>query len=146
MKAEDSTPEWFQLAKADAFEPKPKNKRVLRAMALATPLFVLGAGMVFAQTQDSPTASASSLVATSAATADPISLSTTPTATTPDSAPAASEPATSAPAPRSGSNAVSISQTSSVTPTTQTSITIKKPAITMPTGGGDDDERDSDDD
>lgn len=144
MKAEDSTPEWFQLAKADAFEPKPKNKRVLRAMALATPLFVLGAGMVFAQTQDSPTASASGLVATSAATADPISLSTTPTATAPVSA--AAEPATSAPATRSAGNAVSISQTSSVTPTTQTSITIKKPAITMPTGGGDDDARDSDDD
>lgn len=113
-------------------------------MALATPLFVLGAGMVFAQTQDSPTASASGLVATSAATADPISLSTTPTATAPVSA--AAEPATSAPATRSAGNAVSISQTSSVTPTTQTSITIKKPAITMPTGGGDDDARDSDDD
>lgn len=137
MKAEDSTPEWFQMAQADGFEPKPTSKRMMRIMALATPLFVLGAGLVFAQTQDSPTAVASGLgstVSTSATpSADPISLSTTPSATAPVTTTAAT------------SNAVAISQASSVTPSAKASITIKKPAITMPTGGGED-ERDSDDD
>lgn len=135
MEAEDSTPEWFKMAQADGFEPKPKSKRVLRIMALATPLFVLGAGLVFAQTQDSPTAVASGVsstasVSTSATpSADPISLSTP--------APTSSAPST----------AVQVSQASSVTPSARASITIKKPAITMPTGGGEDDGlRSSDDD
>lgn len=139
MSPENSTPEWFQMAQADAFEPKPKSKRVVRIMALATPLLVLGAGLVFAQTQDSPTAVASSTtsaVSTPAAT-DTISLSSTPTATTP-SPTAASTPA---------SNTIQVSQTATATTTPKASITIKKPGITMPTGGGEDDDlRSSDDD
>lgn len=139
MSPENSKPEWFQMTQADAFEPKPKSKRVVRIMALATPLFVLGAGMVFAQTQDSPTAQASSsttAVSTPAAT-DPISLSSAPVATTPSAAPVSA----------TASNAVQISQASSTTPSAKASITIKKPGIKMPTGGGDDDDlRSSDDD
>jgi len=136
MSPENSKPEWFQMAQADAFEPKPKSKRVVRIMALATPLLVLGAGLVFAQTQDSPTAVASS--STSAvSTTDPISLSSTPAATTP-SPTAASTPA---------SNTIQVSQAATTTTTPKASITIKKPGITMPTGGGEDDGlRSSDDD
>lgn len=125
MSAEDTTPEWFQMAQEDGYAPKPKKNRVLRAAALATPLFVLGAGLVFAQTQDSPTAVASGTNTVSSASpaassaADPISLSTPTAAAT--------------------TNAVQVAQTSTAAPSARSSITIKKPAITMPTGGGDDD-------
>lgn len=135
MSPENSKPEWFQMAEADAFEPKPKSKRVVRVMVLATPLLVLGVGLVFAQTQDSPTAVASSTtsaVSTPAATG-PISLSSTPVATTPT---AASTPA---------SHTIQVSQATTTTP--KASITIKKPGIKMPTGGGEDNAlRSSDDD
>jgi hypothetical protein len=56
MSTENSKPEWFQMSDADAFEPKPASKKVMRIMALASPLFVLGAGLVFAQGQSSPIA------------------------------------------------------------------------------------------
>jgi len=132
MNTENSTPEWFQMAQGDGFEPKPKGKRALRIMALTAPLFVLGAGLVFAQTQESPTAVASGVATTASASSSstaPISLST---------------PAPTAP---SAGNTVQVAQTSSATPTAKASITIKKPAITMPTGGGEDDGlRTSDDD
>lgn len=136
MSPENSKPEWFQMAEEDAFQPKPKSKRVVRIMALATPLLVLGAGLVFAQTQNSPTAVANSntnAVSTAAIT-DPISLSSTPTATTPT---VASTPA---------SNAIQVSQAATTTPTQKASITIKKPGIKLPTGGEDDGLRSSDDD
>lgn len=80
MSPENSTPEWFQMAQADAFESKPKS-RVVRIIALAIPLLVLGAGLVFTQTQDSPSAVASSGTNTvsTAVTSTPISFSSTPT-------------------------------------------------------------------
>jgi hypothetical protein len=71
MSSENSKPEWFQMAQADAFEPKPASKKVLKIMALATPLFVLGAGLVFAQSQNSPSAVATALPTSSVATAAP---------------------------------------------------------------------------
>lgn len=125
MSTEETTPEWFQMAQADGYAPKPKKNRVLRAAALASPLFVLGAGLVFAQTQDTPTAVASA--STTVAAADPA----TNSATAPISL------ASSTPAPVAASNAIQVSQVTP--PTTRASITIKKPAITMPTGGGEDD-------
>ncbi len=139
MSPENSKPEWFQMAEEDAFEPKPKSKRVVRIMALATPLLVLGVGLVFAQTQDSPTAVANSNTnaVSTAATTDPISLSSTPAASTP------SPTAISTPA----SNAIQVSQVATTTATQKASITIKKPGIKLPTGGGEDDGlRSSDDD
>ena len=69
MSPANSKPEWFQLADGDAILPRPKSKRAVRIMALATPLLVLGAGLVFAQTQESPIAVASAV--TSAATQSP---------------------------------------------------------------------------
>jgi len=66
MTSENSKPEWFQMTDADTIPPQPKGKRAAWIMALATPLLVLGAGLVFAQTQGSPTAVASAV--TSAAT------------------------------------------------------------------------------
>jgi len=126
MSPEISKPEWFQLADADTPAPKLKGKRAVRIMALATPLLVLGAGLVFAQTQDSPTAVASAATST-ASTTDPIALSSTPAAT-----------------PTSAGNAVQVSQVAATSPSP--SITIKKPGIKMPTGGADDSLRNSDDD
>ena len=117
MSTENSKPEWFHMAQADAFEPKPASKKVLRIMALATPLFVLGAGFAVAQSQGSPSAVASSAVAvqTSAvATATPVSAVATATPT---------------------NSPIRISQVASVGP----AITIAKPAIKLPSGGGEDD-------
>lgn len=135
MSSEHSKPEWFQMADADAIPPRPTGKRVVRIMALATPLLVLGAGLVFAQTQDSPTAVASAVTSAATPTTDAIALSTTPSPSV------ASAPVT-APVTRT----FQVSQSNSTTQSP--SITIKKPAIaTLPTGGGEDDgERDSDDD
>jgi hypothetical protein len=138
MSPENSKPEWFQMADADATPPQPKSRRVIRIMALATPLLVLGAGLVFAQTQESPIAVASA--ATAATTATP--------ATTDATARSISPIVASAPRPSSTpvSSAVQVSQSS---PAPQSSsVTIAKPSIaTMPTGGGSDDGiRSSDDD
>ncbi len=121
MSAEDTTPEWFQMAQDDGYAPKPKKNKVLRVAALATPLFVLGAGLVFAQSQGSPTAVASASASLAAANPAPISL------------------ASSTPVSAGTANVVQVSQITPATPTTPASITIKRPAITMPTGGGDDD-------
>lgn len=123
MSAEINKPEWFQMAEADGVEPKPKRKRIVRIMALSTPLLVLGAGLVFAQSQESPSAVASvSSVALSPAANAPISIT-----------PAAASIPTASAAP--------VSQNSPA------SISIKKPGIaTMPTGGGEDTARTSDDD
>jgi hypothetical protein len=117
MSPENSKPEWFQMADADATPPRPKGKRAIRIMALASPLLVLGAGLVFAQTQDSPTALASAMEVPATTSPSPTTVSTPTTTSTPVSS--------SAP----------VSQPS---PTAQSSsITIKKPAIaTMPTGSG----------
>ena len=64
MSPANSKPEWFQLADGDVIPPRPKSKRAVRIMALATPLLVLGAGLVFAQTQESPIAVASAVTST----------------------------------------------------------------------------------
>ena len=120
MSTENSKPEWFQMSEADAFEPKPASKKVLRIMALATPLFVLGAGLVFAQSQSSPSALASSAAAvqTSAvAAARPASAVAAVAAATPASSP------------------IRISRVASVGP----AITIAKPGIKLPSGSGEDD-------
>ena len=63
MSSENSKPEWFQMAEADVLPPQSRGKRAVRIMALATPLLVLEAALVFAQTQDSPTAVASAVTA-----------------------------------------------------------------------------------
>ena len=137
MSSENSKPEWFQMTDADTIPPQAKGKRAIRIMALATPLLVLGAGLVFAQTQDSPTAVASAVTSAATSNGDRVSLSTTPapsaqaTASTSASAPVTTQVTTPA------STTIQVSQTS---PLTQSpSITIKKPAIaTLPAGGGDD--------
>ena len=121
MSPEKSKPEWFHMAEADAAPPQPKGRKVIRIMALATPLLVLGASMVFAQTQGTPTTLASAV--TSAASPVATSTASTPVST-----------------------AIQVAQTA---PATQSPpITIKKPAIaTIPTGGGENDAlRNSDDD
>lgn len=109
MSAENSKPEWFQMSQSDAFESKPASKRVLRIIALATPLFVLGAGLVFAQSQSTPGAVTTALPTTTVAA----------TTATP------------------ASNPVHITQAASTTQ--KAAITIAKPGIKLPTGGGDDD-------
>lgn len=122
MTPENPKPEWFQMTEGDGFDPKPASKRALKMLALATPLLVLGAGLVFAQSQDSPTALASASVSTAPAASTPISVST---------------PATTSP-----NAAVQVSQ---ATPTPSTPAAgITKPGIKLPTGG--DDARISDDD
>lgn len=139
MSSENSKPEWFQMAEADVFPPQSRGKRAVRIMALATPLFVLGAGLVFAQTQDSPTAVASAVTSAATPTTNPIALSTTPSPSV------ASAPVT-APASAPVTKTFQVSQSTSTTQSP--SITIKKPAIaTLPAGGGEDEgARDSDDD
>ncbi len=123
MNTENSKPEWFQLSQSDAFEPKPARKRALRVMALATPLLVLGAGLVYAQSQNSPVAVATALPQSSAAAApstqasDPIAI--TQSAATPASAP--------------------IRITQAAATTQRATITITKPGIKLPSGGGEDD-------
>ncbi len=135
MSSENSKPEWFQMTEAEVFPPQSKGKRAIRIMALTTPILVLGAGLVFAQTQGSPTAVASAVTSPTAAAVDPVSIASTPT---PSTQVAASTPVT-APA----STAIQVSLTSP-----NPSSTVKKPAIaTLPTGGGDDEGvRTSDDD
>lgn len=149
MSSENSKPEWFQMAEADVFPPQSRGKRVVRIMALATPLLVLGAGLVFAQTQDSPTAVASAVTSAATPTTDPIALSTTPSVA---SAPADAPASAPAPAPASAPVTAPVTKTFQVSQSNSTtqspSITIKKPAIaTLPTGGGEDEGvRESDDD
>jgi hypothetical protein len=109
VSPENSKPEWFQMADADAFESKPTSKKVMRIMALATPLLILGAELVVAQGQDSPSAVASS------ATALPLH-------------------STGASSPTS----VQISQAASTTQKAAITIK-KPGISTMPTGGGEDD-------
>jgi hypothetical protein len=109
MSTDNSKPDWFQMAEADAFEPKPATKKALRIMALATPLFVLGAGLAYAQSQINP-----NVVATAGSTTSLVT-------------------ATSSPA----SSPIHIT---SLTLTTQSaSITIRKPAIKLPSGGDEND-------
>ncbi len=157
MSPENSKPEWFQMAEADAVPATPKSKRGIRLMALATPLLVLGAGLSYAQTQGTSPADAGT---TAQAAANPIAIAST--ATTAASTPVASTPSASeSSAPNSSSHesskpastTVLVSQTSSKpTPTAPVSpaapATITKPGLTMPTGGGENDgqERSSDDD
>ena len=69
MSTENSKPEWFQMTEAGAFPTVSKAKRALRIMALSAPLLVLGAGFVYAQSQNSP--------GTTASAASPISTATT---------------------------------------------------------------------
>ena len=134
MSTENSKPEWFQMSEADAFEPKPASKKVLRIMALATPLFVLGAGLVFAQSQSSPSALASSAAAVQTSAV---------AAATPASSPirisrvASVGPAITIAKPGiklpSGSGEDDIS--SAVLSAPNSSTTITKPGIKLPSGG-----------
>lgn len=159
MSPENSKPEWFQMAEADAIPTTPKSRKGIRLMALATPLLVLGVGLAYAQTQGTSPADAGT---TAQAAANPISIASSSTA--PVSTPAASTPVASTSstsevsAPKASSRETStststtilVSQTSSTpTPVTPPAApTISKPGLTMPTGGGEDDgqERSSDDD
>lgn len=141
MSPENSKPEWFQLAEADAFPPQPKSRRIIRIMALAAPLFVLGAGFAFAQTQGNQAAVASTGTTTvsmgTPASTNPISVSSTPVANTP-SPTTASTPV---------SHRIQVSQAATTLTAPKTSITIKKPGIKLPSGGGEDGGvRNSDDD
>lgn len=72
MSPENSKPEWFHMAEADDTPPRPRGKRVIRIMALAIPLLVLGAGLVFAQTQDTPNAVASAATSASTPASTPV--------------------------------------------------------------------------
>lgn len=133
MNTENSTPEWFQMAQEDGFAPKPKSKRVIRVIAMASPLLVLGAGLVFASTQESPIAVASSAASPTHSSTTPMAVSSTAAANT------ATTPAATAPSAASATDlVVQASQTTSSTPTLRVSAPIKKPALTMPTGGEDD--------
>lgn len=76
MSTNESKPEWFQLAEADwAASPGAVNPKALKArrsnpiriMAISTPLLVLGAGLLFAQTQQAPDAFASATTSASSA-------------------------------------------------------------------------------
>ena len=71
MSTENSKPEWFQMAQTDAFEPKSGSKKLLRIMALAAALFVLGAGLALAQSQTTPNAVASPSATVQTATVAP---------------------------------------------------------------------------
>ena len=83
MSPENSKPEWFQLADGDAILPRPRSKRAVRIMALATPLLVLGAGLVFAQTQESPSAVASAVTSPAPRTTQVSYVATSPPTSSP---------------------------------------------------------------
>lgn len=165
MSPENSKPEWFQMADADDIALQSKSKRVIRIMALATPLLVLGAGLVFAQTQDSPSAVASG--ATSSTSPIALAPASTPLVSTPAaSAPTAATPTTTTPATSTPATSIAVAS-APVTPTPATSapapavieVSQNSPSVNLqniplksgikaPSGGGDDDatERSSDDD
>ena len=80
MSPENSKPEWFQMADADPIPANPKSKKGIRMMALATPLLVLGAGLVYAQTQGTSPADAGT---TAQAAANPTAIARASNAATP---------------------------------------------------------------
>jgi hypothetical protein len=119
MSPENSKPEWFQMADADATPPRPKSKRAIRIMALATPLFVLGAGLAIAQNQSVPNAVAS------------LAVTVQTTAVT------AATPASSVAVAAQASSPIKISQAASTT--TPAAVALAKPGIKLPSGDGEDD-------
>jgi hypothetical protein len=122
MSTEDPKPEWFQMAQTEVFATKPRGKKVLRIMALATPLFVLGAGLALAQSQTSPSNVLRSAAAAQTSTVAPATPATPTSSLT---------PATSTSTP------VQISHTTGTTQ--RAAITIAKPGSKLPTGGEEDD-------
>ncbi|MBI3429509.1 MAG: hypothetical protein HY050_05560 [Actinobacteria bacterium] len=59
----NSKPEWFQLTEADQIQARPKVNRAARILALASPLLVVGMGVIVAQNGNAPTAIASAVQA-----------------------------------------------------------------------------------
>lgn len=76
-------PAWFQLIEGDQFQPRPRVNRVARALALATPLLVLGTGFLVAQNADGQGVPANSIRVASA----PSSIKATPSSSQPTVAP-----------------------------------------------------------
>ena len=137
VSQEVSKPEWFQMADADDIPPVQKSRRFIRIMALASPLLVLGGGLVFAQTQNAPLDTATATASTAVAGAN----SSTPAVTT--------QPITQRPQPKAAptlaNNRLQISQPSTSAVAVATNISISKPGIKFPTGGDDQIIRTSDD-
>ena len=103
MSAQESKPEWFQMADADwAASPqadkvgvKSRRKNPIQLMAISAPILVLGAGLFFAQTQSAPTSFASPTTAVSTASTNPSSPASS--APTESAAPIANTPSSTTP-------------------------------------------------
>ncbi len=126
-------PEWFEITDQDNAASVRRVSKALPAIALGSALLIIGAGVVFAQSQDQAPATAVEAVV---ASAQPVT----------ESAPEASAQVS---APVSASPSIRVQNVRTQSETTQTEVapvatkavvTPKAPGLTMPTGGGDDDD------
>ena len=127
-------PEWFEITDKDNAASVRRVSKALPAIALGSALLIIGAGVVFAQSQDQAPATAVEAVV---ASAQPVT----------ESAPEASAPVS---APVSASPSIRVQNVTTQSETTQTEVapvptkaavvTPKAPGLTLPSGRGGDDE------
>lgn len=155
MDAKTPKPDWFQMSESGSFEPLPKGKKLMKVVALTSPLVFLAAGTLFAQTHGN--APASTNLATAAVSSQVSTQNTPATASSAVKAPAVASASVNTPVIRSsatqskaqvnsgaGTTPAQISLISDVTTSPQVQSVPSTPPLTMPTGGGDDDSEGSD--
>jgi cytoskeletal protein RodZ len=161
MSANESKPEWFQLADEDwAANPaaiearvnKARRRNPIKIMAISTPLLVLGAGLFFAQSQQTPDAFAASVPTVATSQAAPTSGSAGFTATT--SATSAttenSQPPVATTTNTTTTNQVPVASAPQIsTPSTSSALSTLQSGLVLPAKGsvqsGDDDGESQDD-
>ena len=125
-------PEWIHIADTDNAVSIRKVSKTLPVIALGSALMIVGAGVVFAQTNSESTAIAVESV-----------ISTTPVVTSKTLA--HNVPTAGATAALRIQNAATDKPIAPVAAMSQVTVP-KAPGLQMPTGGGDDDDDDDDDD
>lgn len=119
-------PEWIQIADTDNAASVRKVSKALPVIALGSALMIIGAGVVFAQSNNEAPASA---VETTVASAQRVTKNATQTANT----------ATSATSPIRAQNVIEKNEVALVL-AKATLVTPKAPGIQAPTGRGEEDE------
>lgn len=128
-------PEWLELAANDNATSRRKTSRGLPVLALVATAAIIGAGAIFAQSQDPSVANADSHVAVTSETAQPV--------VTADPAPATADPAPATTNPVAATSEVLVQNQN--TPVVTSAPKIQNPSIgVMPTGGGDDEDDEGD--